>query len=361
MAASANVALAVREGEFDIVHVHDPLRPGVATAALKHSPGADRRHVPRHGRAAPSPTRCGRAARERYLARIDALLATSPEAAELAPEFYPGDYTLIPAGMFDRFQPGIKPGAHIVAEWTPESRPVVKALVRMVAATPDVTLTLLWVRRARRPIRPYIPPAARGRVHTAGPRGRRRPRRGARRAPTCSWPPPTPHQPLTWEALASGCARRSSAHGSDRRARTRLRASTSLRSPLRPPLGCSRTPTCAQLAGRARDRSGPPPHRFDRVAETLERPLPSTARPPPPGPRCTAPPPTEILADLHMHTNHSHDCATPVARADRSLHRAGTRRDRDHRPQRGRPARSRRRRSWRPRASRSRSSSARRS
>lgn len=39
VAASANVALAVREGQFDIVHAHDPLRPGVATAALKHSPG----------------------------------------------------------------------------------------------------------------------------------------------------------------------------------------------------------------------------------------------------------------------------------------------------------------------------------
>ena len=39
VAASANVALAVREGQFDIVHAHDPLRPGVATAALKHSQG----------------------------------------------------------------------------------------------------------------------------------------------------------------------------------------------------------------------------------------------------------------------------------------------------------------------------------
>ena len=39
VASAANVALAVREGGFDIVHAHEPLLPGVAAAALKHSTG----------------------------------------------------------------------------------------------------------------------------------------------------------------------------------------------------------------------------------------------------------------------------------------------------------------------------------
>jgi len=39
VAASANVALAVTTGGFDVVHVHEPLLPGLATAAVRHSPG----------------------------------------------------------------------------------------------------------------------------------------------------------------------------------------------------------------------------------------------------------------------------------------------------------------------------------
>ena len=58
VAASANVALAVREGKFDIVHAHDPLRPGVATAALKHSQGLTAATF--HATVEPpSPTPCG--------------------------------------------------------------------------------------------------------------------------------------------------------------------------------------------------------------------------------------------------------------------------------------------------------------
>src|SRR4051794_9638686 len=37
IAASANVAMAVGEGGFDIVHAHEPIVPGLATAALRHT------------------------------------------------------------------------------------------------------------------------------------------------------------------------------------------------------------------------------------------------------------------------------------------------------------------------------------
>ncbi len=266
VAASANVATAVRDGQFDIVHVHDPLRLGVATAALKHSPGLTAATF--HSTVEPTLTYPVRtSARERYLSRIDALLATSPEAAALAAEFYPGDYSLIPAGIFDQFQPGTKRGRHIVAEWTPESRPVVKALVKLVAATPDVTLTLLWVRRARRPIRPYIPPAARGRVHTAGPETAAE-RAAVLAAADVFVSAPDPHGPLTWEALASGC----SVVSSDERM-GELTLGYAIE---QPPLAAAAAARLLEDAGlraslSARGTAATADHRFSRVAETLEQ------------------------------------------------------------------------------------------
>ncbi len=306
VAASANVALAVREGKFDIVHAHDPLRPGVATAALKHSQGLTAATF--HATVEPTLTYPVRtASRERYLARIDALMATSEQAAELAAEFYPGDYTQIPSGVFDRFRPGEKRGTHVVAEWTPESRPVVKALVRMAAASPDVTLTLLWVRRARRPIRPYIPPAARGRVHTAGPEGADD-RAAVLAGADVFVAAPDAHPPLTWEALASGCAVVAAHAGVDDLVLGYA--------PDQPPLAAAAVGRLLEddqlrnsLAERGSQRASE--HRFDRVAELLEstyNSLRSHRRPA----RAQLPAPVEILADLHMHTNHSHDCATEV-------------------------------------------------
>ncbi len=307
VAASANVGLAVRESEFDVVHAHDPLRPGLALAALKHSRALTAATF--HSTTDPAVTYPLRSAsRERYLARIDALLATSPEAAALAGEHYPGDYTLIPAGVSADFAPGDRRGTHIVAEWTPESRLVVKALIRLVASSPDLSLTLLWVRRARRPLRPYVPPAARGRVHTSGPEDA--PARAAVLADADVFvAAPDAHQPLIWEALASGCSV-VSATGPDE--------ITLGYSADQPPLAAAATERLlgdaalrAQVS--ARSQTAAAAARFPRVAQRLEaryeelRGHRRNTRS-----RTPVPQPSEILADFHMHTNHSHDCATPV-------------------------------------------------
>ncbi len=209
--------------------------------------------------------------------------------------------------MFDRFRPGEKRGTHVVAEWTPESRPVVKALVRLAAASPDVTLTLLWVRRARRPIRPYIPPAARGRVHTAGPEGADD-RAAVLAGADVFVAAPDAHPPLTWEALASGCAVVAAHAG--------VEDLVLGYAPDQPPLAAAAVgrlledePLRTSMAERGSQQAAA--HRFDRVAELLEstyNALRSHRRPA----RAQLPVPVEILADLHMHTNHSHDCATEV-------------------------------------------------
>ena len=166
------------EGGFDIVHAHEPIVPGPGTAALRHTRGITvATFHTRSERAVSYPIRGGR--RKRYGSRIDALLATSPRAAELAGALYAGDYELVPDPVSPRFAPAAKRSGSLVAEWTSEGRSVARALIRMVADRPDAELTLVWDRRGRRPMRPHVPAAgARPRAHGRH-RRRRRPRRAA--------------------------------------------------------------------------------------------------------------------------------------------------------------------------------------
>ena len=74
--------------------------------------------------------------RKRYRARIDALLATSPRAAELASALYPGEYETLPDPLSTAV-PARRQGRHrLVAEWTAEARAVAKALIRWSPRTP---------------------------------------------------------------------------------------------------------------------------------------------------------------------------------------------------------------------------------
>jgi Glycosyltransferase Family 4/PHP domain len=305
VASAANVALAVQEGGFDLVHAHEPLLPGVSAAALKHTHGltAATFHS-RLERALPFPVRT--TTRERYAARIDALLATSREAADQAAGVYPGDYTIIPAGLADVFHPGDGPGHGVVAEWTPEARPIVRALVKLAGERDDAELTLVWQRRGRRPLRPHVPPAARGRVHAVRP-GDDAERAAVLRAGAVFVAAPDGDQGLAWEARACGCVvagpgqpeQPALGYGADQPALASAAAARLLDDGgLRADLAQAAAPA---VAGQ----------RFDAVAELLEREyvrvrrrLRTVRRPPAQKP--------EILADLHMHTSHSHDCTTPV-------------------------------------------------
>ena len=167
IAASANVALAVGEGGFDIVHAHEPVVPGLATAALRSTRGLTVATF--HGeteRAVSYPIRSGR--RRRYGARIDALLASSDRAAELAQPLYPGDYEILPDPIAPVFHPGTRRPGLVVAEWTGEGRAVMRSLIKLAADDPRIELVMAWDRRGRRPMRPYVPARARGRVRTEG-------------------------------------------------------------------------------------------------------------------------------------------------------------------------------------------------
>jgi predicted metal-dependent phosphoesterase TrpH/glycosyltransferase involved in cell wall biosynthesis len=310
--ASANVALAVGEGGFDVVHAHEPVAPGLATAALRHTRALTVATF--HSdieRAIAFPIREGR--RKRYRARIDRLLATGPRAAELAATLYPGEYELAPDPISSLFAPGAKQGNRIVCEWTAESRAVVRSLVQLVAATPGVELTLVWDRRFRRPMRPYVPAAARGRIHTVGPEN------AAARA----------------GLLADADVFVSAVGGSDRLAWEARAAGSVVVAPVDGPglrYAPDQAPLAAAAVGRALEdeelrerlaaegRAAASERTSQVLAARLEEVYTGMLRRRRTGTRIAPSRRQLVDADLHMHTNHSYDCATdPEALLDHCI------------------------------------------
>ena len=269
VAASANVALAVGEGGFDIV-----ARPRAASCRVWPPPRCAHTrgltvatfHAETE-RALSYPIRGGR--RKRYRARIDALLATSPRAAELAAHAVPGRLrdrcpTRSPACSSPAGKTGTQ-GRGRVDGRGPRRRP--QALIRIVADTPGAELTLVWDRRGRRPMRPVRAGRARGaacapmgceRDEQARPAaGRRRRVRGG-----AGWRTPL----LAWEARASRRRR-----GLGRRRPPGLRYA-----PDQPPLAAAaaarlleRRPSCAS-GWRPRATAPPPSAARRALAERLE-------------------------------------------------------------------------------------------
>ncbi|HEX5557010.1 MAG TPA: glycosyltransferase [Gaiellales bacterium] len=316
--ARANVALAVGEGGFDIVHAFEPILPGVATSALRHSPGLTVATFHAPERALHYPVRSGPL--ERYRARIDALIATSPAAAEQAGTVYPGDYTVIPEGIGPAFAPGVKDGTTVAVEWHGEGRAVVRALVKLVASTPDVELVLVWNRRSRRPLRPFVPAQARGRIHAYSPDGAEG--RAAILAGADVFVAGEGGDPsLAWEARACGCAVVAPlAEGSLGLGEPGL--GFAVDQPALAAAATARLLDDAALRQRqaAEGLRAAAERSFPAVAGQIEavyRTLGSRRRPtrrPGLGSRET------ISADLHMHTSHSYDCATdPEALVDHCI------------------------------------------
>jgi predicted metal-dependent phosphoesterase TrpH/glycosyltransferase involved in cell wall biosynthesis len=293
----ANLSLALARGEYDVVHGFEPGLPSLSYLALRDA----------HAFAVAtflSPERLGyppgRAQRERLLARIDALVATSEETAEAAAERLPGDYRVVSPGVdLERFHPGRKRRL-VVLEWQPGERALWRAVVRALRALPG--WELIFLRTKPLAGRPTLPRSLRGRVHV------RTLRDGESRAP-----------------LLNGAAVFVPAfHGL---ARVSLEAAAAGAAIVAPP-GVREQPELAAAAilrladdathlerEAARARAGAEGQSFAATARELDeiyRGLVSrrSAR------RETRDPLAGrdwIVADLHLHTSWSHDCQIPVA------------------------------------------------
>ena len=294
----ANIATALRRGDFDVVHGFDPAVPGLAYQALLR---AETTTVATFV----DPERLGypprRNQRDRLLARIDRLVATSDDVAAQAAARFPGDYAVVPPGVdLELFSPGRKQRV-VVIETSAGGLPVVRAALRALRSLEGWEAILL--RTARLALRPSIPLALRDRVRIrTAVRGEARAE--LLRSASIVVPSPDGLRRLRDEAAAAACA-------------------------LVDPPGVEGQPELATAAvlryaedegARERDaesrRAAMATRSFSVVAEDLER-LYLEARGRRRGSRRTATEPLAdrewLVADLHMHTNWSHDCSIEPA------------------------------------------------
>jgi hypothetical protein len=293
----ANVATALGLGDFDVVHGLDPATPGLSYVALLEAATttvATFLDPERLG----YPTR--RNHRDRLLARIDRLVAPSDEVAARVAERFPGAYTVVPAGIdLEALAPGAKERLVVIETWA-GGLPVVRAALRALRELPGWEAVVL--RTARLAARPSIPLRLRDRVHV------RTAVSGAARAELLRRaaivvPSPDGLARLRDEAAAAGCA-------------------------IVDPPGVSGQPELASAAllrfaedDAAREREAAARRAsvegmgFDAVAERLEA-LYGQPRRRPAHRRQDVEPLADrewIVADLHMHTSHSHDCSIEPA------------------------------------------------
>ncbi len=287
VAVRANLRLALTKGRFDVVHGFEPGLPSLSYLALTSTDAltaATFFSVDRLG----YPAR--RSRRDRLRARVDALLATSPETAEAASERFEGEYRVIPLGVdLATFAPATKRNV-IVAELEVAGRPTTRALLRLLEELPDWEATLLHTKPLG--FRPAIPRAVRGRVRVKAVRTPQQ--RADVLGPAAIFvPAPGGEQRLALEAAACGAA---IADGHDEAERL-------AHDPRR------RDRECAASRLRAEAQS------FAAVAEELDAVYSRLARKRRARPERDADPLGErdwVTIDLHMHTDWSHDCSIPA-------------------------------------------------
>jgi predicted metal-dependent phosphoesterase TrpH len=292
----ANLALALVQGAYDVVHGFEPGLPSLSYLALRDT---DALAVATFS----SPNRLGyppaRSQREKLLARLDALVALTENGRAAAEERFPGDYRLMSPGVDTRlFAPGAKTRT-IVVELRPNERTIARNVLLSLRELDGWNAVLLRTR----PLiaRPAIPRdlAERVQVRTL----RDGPGRATLFAEAAIFVPGLAGlERVRLEAQSAGCA-------------------------IAQPRGVELQPELAAAAAArladddelreregARARAEAEPQDFSHVAAELEAlydALPQRRRR-----RASADPLADrpwIVADLHMHTNWSHDCSIDPA------------------------------------------------
>jgi predicted metal-dependent phosphoesterase TrpH len=227
------------------------------------------------------------------------LIASSEEVAAAATERFPGDYTVLSPGVdTSLFRPRAKRRLAVL-ESRPGERQLARALIRILLELPGWELVLL---RDRPGARPYVPRALRERVHvrTARDAGARASLLGGA---SVFVPSPTGAATLELEAQAAGAA---------------LAAPSGVRD--QPELAAAALARLAEDAGlrerrSAEGRAHAEAAGYAVVADELDRLYRRLA-----GRRRVAPTEADpladrewIVADLHLHTSWSQDCAVPAA------------------------------------------------
>jgi len=294
----ANLELALGTDSFDVLHAHEPGLPSLSYLALRDSRALSVATYHSPERLAYPP---GKKQRERLLSRIDGLTAVGDETLSAARTRFPGDYRALPSGIeLDRVRAS-RPADRFLFEWRADELAPARAALRELRGLPG--WELVFVRTSPLSGRPYVPRALRDRV--------------------------TVRTALDGESRARLLVGAAGLVPAERGLRRFHAEAAAAGVPLADPTGASRQP---ELVGAALGRlAADPDWRRQQSAEARESSEADSAEAlgneletlyesvlgrrrklvrPPAEPLADRP---FILADLHMHTDHSHDCAVPVA------------------------------------------------
>ena len=156
----ANLRLALTRGRYDVVHGFEPGLPSLSYVALRDSRALGVATFFSTDRLGYPP---GKTQRDRLLARVDALLAGSPETAAAAAVRFPGDYRITPLGVDTELFHPVEKRDLVVCEWRPGERLLTRALFSIMRELPGWELLLLRTKALAG--RPSVPAWLRGRVH----------------------------------------------------------------------------------------------------------------------------------------------------------------------------------------------------
>jgi predicted metal-dependent phosphoesterase TrpH/glycosyltransferase involved in cell wall biosynthesis len=291
----ANLELALSADSFDLVHAHEPGIPSLSYLALRYARGLTIATFHSPERLGYPP---GRLQRERLLGRIDALTVVGEKTLAGARARFPGEYIQLPHGVETERGVDGTAAERFVLEWRADELVRARIAMRALRDLPGWELVLLRTRPLAG--RPYVPLALRGRVQVRtalDPEARARAladaaafipaQRGLARVALEAQaagvplldPPGSQAQPELVAAAMARLAENPAWRAALAEEARRTAAGESVAA-----LGDALERIYRSVLGRRRA-----PARSDPLAD---RPF--------------------VLCDLHMHTEHSHDCAVPV-------------------------------------------------
>ena len=174
--SASGLEIALGLGGFDVAHLHEPLAPSPALAALRHATGV--RAVTFHRTAPLAGVAFVRPLVDRALAQADVRIALSPAARHVLAGVLPGDYEVVPEGLDpEMYGPAAdEPGIVVVAR--DRDRTGLRFVLRALLGTdPGQTgpITIIGPPDAPQRTRAAVPKALRDRVSVipdAGPASR---------------------------------------------------------------------------------------------------------------------------------------------------------------------------------------------
>ena len=325
----ANVSRSIEDlfdnAQFDFVHVHEPFAPSAASAALRHSRALNVGSF-HGGTERVLSTQVARKLVTLLFGRLDGRTASSGATRELVGRFFPGDYRVITPGaeVVPRPHPNGDREIVDILYCAEEERGALRLFLRALRRLPPALPwpATVWSRNGDAEPAVPLPRSIRDRVRFVGPADGSEAQHVARAdvvVAASTGTAPSAHLPL-W-AIAGGAVPVASrlpqyeeALGDgDLGLLFEPRDSETLAAQL------ARLVEERELRERLRERvvEAQPALSWSRVADEFEdlyRTIAGRRHDPSPKPAVARRLESRELihVDLHMHTNHSHDCATPV-------------------------------------------------